>query len=34
MLVRVGLRPGSLDSERDPEKVRAFLVERGYENDS
>ena len=31
VLVRNGLRPGSLEVERDPEKVRAFLVERGYE---
>ena len=31
MLIRTGLRPGSLEVERDPEKVRAFLLERGYE---
>jgi hypothetical protein len=31
MLIRTGLRPGSLEVERNPEKVRAFLLERGYE---
>lgn len=31
MLVRTGLRPGSLEVERNPDKVRAFLLERGYE---
>jgi hypothetical protein len=31
MLVRTGLRPGSIEVERNPEKVRAFLLERGYE---
>ncbi len=31
MLIRTGLRPGSIEVERHPEKVRAFLVERGYE---
>lgn len=30
ILIRTGLRPGSLEVERNPEKVRAFLVERGY----
>jgi hypothetical protein len=30
MLIRTGLRPGSLEVERTPEKVRAFLLERGY----
>jgi hypothetical protein len=30
MLIRTGLRPGSLEVERNPEKVRAFLLERGY----
>ena len=30
MLIRTGLRPGSVEVERNPEKVRAFLVERGY----
>jgi len=30
VLIRVGLRPGSLEVEQNPEKVRAFLVERGY----
>ncbi|MBL0940472.1 MAG: hypothetical protein IBJ03_16375 [Gemmatimonadaceae bacterium] len=32
MLIRTGLRPGSVEVERDPEKVRAFLLERGYES--
>lgn len=31
ILIRTGLRPGSLEVERNPEKVRAFLLERGYE---
>jgi hypothetical protein len=31
MLIRTGLRPGSLEVERHPDKVRAFLTERGYE---
>lgn len=31
MLIRTGLRPGSIEVERNPEKVRAFLLERGYE---
>jgi len=31
MLIRTGLRPGSLEVERDPDKVRAFLLERGYQ---
>ena len=31
MLIRTGLKPGSLEVERNPEKVRAFLLERGYE---
>ncbi|WP_396207479.1 hypothetical protein [Gemmatimonas sp.] len=31
MLLRTGLRPGSIEVERNPEKVRAFLLERGYE---
>lgn len=30
VLIRIGLRPGSLEVERDPAKVRSFLVERGY----
>ena len=30
MLIRTALRPGTLEVERNPEKVRAFLVERGY----
>jgi hypothetical protein len=30
MLIRTGLRPGSIEVERNPEKVRAFLLERGY----
>jgi hypothetical protein len=30
MLIRTGLKPGSLEVERNPEKVRAFLLERGY----
>lgn len=30
ILIRTGLRPGSLEVERNPEKVRAFLLERGY----
>lgn len=30
MLIRTGLRPGSVEVERNPEKVRAFLVDRGY----
>jgi hypothetical protein len=32
MLIRTGLRPGALEVERDPEKVRSFLLERGYES--
>lgn len=31
MLIRTGLRPGSLEVERNPDKVRAFLIERGYD---
>lgn len=31
ILIRTGLRPGSIEVERNPEKVRAFLLERGYE---
>ncbi len=31
MLIRTGLKPGSLEVERNPDKVRAFLLERGYE---
>jgi len=31
MLIRTGLRPGSLEVQRDPDKVRAFLLERGYD---
>jgi hypothetical protein len=31
ILIRTGLRPGSLEVERSPEKVRAFLLERGYD---
>ena len=34
MLVRVGLRPGALEVERDPAKVREFLVQRGYQEHS
>lgn len=30
VLIRTGLRPGSVEVERNPEKVRAFLVDRGY----
>lgn len=30
MLIRTGLRPGSLEVERNPDKVREFLLERGY----
>lgn len=30
MLIRTGLRPGSLEVERNPDTVRAFLLERGY----
>lgn len=33
MLIRTGLRPGSLEIERNPERVRAFLLERGYQED-
>lgn len=32
MIIRTGLRPGSLEAERNPDKVRAFLLERGYES--
>ena len=32
MLIRLGLRPGTLAVERDPDTVREFLVQRGYEN--
>lgn len=31
ILIRTGLRPGSLEIERNPDKVRAFLLERGYD---
>jgi hypothetical protein len=31
ILIRTGLRPGSLEVERNPDKVRAFLLERGYD---
>ena len=31
ILFRTGLRPGSIEVERNPEKVRAFLMERGYD---
>jgi len=31
MLIRTGLRPGSIEVERNTEKVREFLLERGYE---
>jgi hypothetical protein len=31
MLIRTGLRPGSIEVERNPETVRAFLLERGYD---
>ena len=34
MLIRTGLRPGSLEVERNPDKVRAFLLERGYRDDN
>ena len=30
MLLRVGLKPGSLDVIRDQEAIAAFLLERGY----
>lgn len=30
VLIRTGLRPGALEVERNPEKVRTFLVDRGY----
>jgi hypothetical protein len=30
VLIRTGLRPGSVEVERNPEKVRTFLVDRGY----
>lgn len=30
VLIRTGLRPGSVEVERNPEKVRAFLMDRGY----
>ena len=30
VLIRTGLRPGTVQVERNPEKVRAFLVDRGY----
>lgn len=30
LLIRTGLRPGSLEVERDPDKVRTFLTDRGY----
>jgi hypothetical protein len=31
MLIRTGLKPGSIEVERNPDKVRAFLLERGYQ---
>lgn len=31
LLIRTGLRPGTLEVERDVDKVRAFLLERGYD---
>jgi hypothetical protein len=31
LLIRTGLRPGTLEAERDVDKVRAFLLERGYD---
>lgn len=31
MLIRTGLRPGSIEVERNPDTVRAFLLERGYD---
>lgn len=31
ILFRTGLRPGTVEVERNPEKVRAFLLERGYD---
>lgn len=31
LLIRTGLRPGSLEVERNPDKVRAFLLDRGYD---
>ena len=34
ILIRTGLRPGSLEIERNPEKVRAFLLERGYDENA
>ncbi|MCC7051960.1 MAG: hypothetical protein IT355_01755 [Gemmatimonadaceae bacterium] len=30
LLLRVGLKPGSVDVVRDPEAIAAFLLERGY----
>ncbi|WP_309669046.1 hypothetical protein [Gemmatimonas sp.] len=30
VLIRTGLRPGSVEVERNPEKVRTFLIDRGY----
>jgi hypothetical protein len=30
VLIRTGLRPGTVQVEHNPEKVRAFLLERGY----
>ena len=30
MLVRTGLKPMTVDVERDPDKVRTFLLDRGY----
>ena len=33
MLIRTGLKPYTLDVVREPEKVRTFLLERGYATD-
>lgn len=33
LLIRTGLKPYSLDVVREPDKVREFLVQRGYAND-
>ena len=30
VLLRTGLKPGTLEVERNPDKVRVFLLERGY----
>ncbi len=33
LLIRTGLKPYSLQLERDPDVVRTFLLERGYHSD-